>query len=292
MLLSTLRYSVQAVIWVCGLILFFQSCDFSGNVHETPDSLILTDQNFDVLKDPQTFTIKEELGEKMVTVLGKNRSVRTMLTSFYSPDSFTQANVSADSSPDYIITGVQLIQGTFLSDSGACEQRTMLLCTRGDFVEEEYYDLFFIARDQKGEAIVSGKEIFEGSHGASSIQLEVNELSLPVRKDCSLLMVTSKDENADADFHKESWMEIFIATGKGFRSLFRLQLEETAIADYVASEEETQHSVSKIQRYEMLDTSSNGLHDIRVKYTVTEDGRVVKQGENVYRFDGRYYVLS
>lgn len=251
---------------------------------------MLSDQNFDILKDPQTFTIKEELSEKAVAVFGKNRSVGTMLTSFYSPDTFKPSKAATEGSMDYIITGAQLIQGTFLSDSGTCEHRTMLLCTRGDFVEEEYYDLFFLARDANGEITISGKEVFDGSHGENSTQVEVSELALPVRKDCSVLMVTSRDENADANFHKESWMEIFMATGKGFRSLFRLQLEETSIEDYVAAQDETQHSVSKIQRYEMLNTSSNGLRDIRVDYTVTEDGRVVRQGDQVYRFDGYYYV--
>ena len=289
MLLSVIRFTARIAILIAAIFLF-DSCDFSGDLHETQDSLSLADQNYDVLKDPQLFTVREELGAESVTIFGKTTSLKSLLSGFYTPDTFTNSDTE-NSAADYIITGAELIQGTFLSDSGTCEQRTLLLCTRGDFVDEEYYDLFFLARDSEGNVMVSGREIFEGSHGANATELEVDELNLPVSKDCSVLMVTSNDENGDPDFHKESWVEIFMATGKGFRSLFRLQLEETSIDEYVASEDESQRAVSKIQKYEILDSSSNGLHDIRVTYTVTENGSTVKRGADVYQFDGRYYAM-
>lgn len=290
MLIQVLRFTARIAILMAAII-WFESCDLSDEGRDTQDSLSVADQNYDVLKDPQVFTITEDLGTESVNIFGKTTSLQNLLTVFYTPDTITDPDTEGPA-PDYIITGAELIQGTFLSDSGRCEPRTLLLCTRGDFVDEEYYDLFFLARGSDGNVIVSGREIFEGSHGANATALKVDELPLPVSKDCSVLMVTSNDENGDPDFHKESWVEIFMATGKGFRSLFRLQLEETSIDEYVASEDESQRAVSKIQKYEILETSSKGLHDIRVTYTVTENGRTIKNGADVYRFDGHYYAAG
>jgi hypothetical protein len=286
---SVMKISVVRIAGWMGLVtlalFLFDSCDFR-ETGSSNDSVSFDDQNFNVLKEPQSFAFKDGLGKKAVTVFGETLELEKLVVPFYIPDSL----ISGDNSrPDYIVTGAQLIHGAFFSERGSCEERTLLLCTRGD-VNEEYYDLFFLARDASGKIVVSGKEVFDGSHGVNATGLEVDELPLVVERDCSVLMITSDGEVSSPDFHKESWVEIFMATGKGFRSLFRLQLEEVSIDDYVASEEETQRSTSKTQKFDILKTSTNGLYDLKVTYSVVQDGRMIREGSEVYRFDGTYYV--
>lgn len=274
------------------LVLILISCTRSipeqtGNA----DSIQLEDQNFDMLKDPKPYTIKQELRDQTLTVMGQEKKLSDLLKKLYVPDTFTAADVEDQvNPPQYIITGVQMLQGKFFSSERVCEDRSLFLCTRGDYVEEEYYDMFFLALDTNGEVVVSDKLLFEGSQGQSSTDLMVSKIQLSVNKDCALLMVRSESEGGDVNLSREEWIEIFIAGGKGFRSLFRLQLEETYIQDFEASQDEQQDSSSKIQQYEILDSSSNGLFDIKVIYTHHENGKLIVQGEKVYTFDGQYYI--
>ena len=101
-------------------------------------------------------------------------------------------------------------------------------------------------------------------------------------------------ESGQNDLYRERWAEIFIASGKGFRPLFKLQLEETFIQDYEAARDgdDLQDTSSKIQDLEVLPSSTNNLHDIRVSYELRENGVITREGNETYRFDGQYYSLA
>lgn len=254
----------------------------------TTDSLAMHDRNFDILNVPRSFVISDELDGGTVEVAGRQMLLRDFLPSLYIPDTLYDTK---SGTPDFIVTSVQILQGTFFSDSGKCQQRSLVLCTRGDFVEGEAYDLFFVALGKANHVAVAGKQTFEGSHGKASTELAVSLIDLPADDKCSLLLVTSQSENGQDDLYRERWAEIFIASGRGFRPLLKLQLEETFIQDYEADRDgdDVQDTSSKTQKLEVLPSTSNDLHDIRVTYEVRENGVVVREGNEIYRFDGQYY---
>src|SRR5690606_12220458 len=254
----------------------------------TPDSIAMHDRNFDILNVPRSFVISDELDGGTVEVAGRQMLLRDFLPSLYIPDTLYDTK---SGTPDFIVTSVQILQGTFFSDSGKCQQRSLVLCTRGDFVEGEAYDLFFVALGKANHVAVAGKQTFEGSHGKASTELAVSLIDLPADDKCSLLLVTSQSENGQDDLYRERWAEIFIASGRGFRPLLKLQLEETFIQDYEADRDgdDVQDTSSKTQKLEVLPSTSNDLHDIRVTYEVRENGVVVREGNEIYRFDGQYY---
>ncbi len=252
------------------------------------DSLDIHDRNFDILNVPRSFAIGEELDGGTVEVAGRQILLRDFLPSLYIPDTLYHAQTGT---PDFIITSVQILQGTFFSDSGKCQQRSLVLCTRGDYVDGEAYDLFFVALGKSNQVAVAGKQTFEGSHGKASTELSVSLIDLPADDKCSLLLVTSQSENGQEDLYRERWAEIFIASGRGFRPLLKLQLEETFIQDYEADRDgdDVQDTSSKVQKLEVLPSTSNELHDIKVTFELSENGVVVRKGSEIYRFDGQYY---
>ncbi len=255
------------------------------------DSLSVVEQNYDVLKVPRSFAIGNGLEGGTIELLGRKTLFTDFLPSLYVPDTIADEK---SGSPDFIITSVQTLQDNFFTESGNCEQRSLVICTRGDFVEGEAYDLFFIALGRDNRIVVAGKQTFEGSRGQASTELKVSPIDLPVNEKCSLLLVSSQTESGQNDLYRERWAEIFIASGKGFRPLFKLQLEETFIQDYEAARDgdDLQDTSSKIQDLEVLPSSTNNLHDIRVSYELRENGVITREGNETYRFDGQYYSLA
>lgn len=252
------------------------------------DSLSMEDRNYDILNVPRSFVIGDELDGGTVEVAGREMLLRAFLPSLYIPDTLYEAS---GGTPDFIVTSVQILQGSFFAESGACEQRSLVLCSRGDFVDGEAYDLFFVALGKDNGVAVAGKQTFDGSRGEASTDLKVSLIELPADDKCSLLLVTSQTENGQDDLYRERWAEIFIASGRGFRPLIRLQLEETFIQEYEADRDgdDVQDTSSKVQQLEVLPSITNNLHDIRVTYELRENGVVVREGSETYRFDGQYY---
>jgi hypothetical protein len=237
------------------------------------------------------FTIKDDIRETKVTIGGKSRSLKEFLSRFYNPDTYTP-HMPEDSleMPQYIITEANVIEGGFFSEGGSCQNRSLLLAGRGNFVDQEFYDLFFLTVGTDGEMVVSGKETFDGSQGQSSTIVNVTKEDLAVDRKCKVLKVSSASEGGDINLHKDEWEAYYVADQKGFHAVLKLQIEKTDIQDYEATQDENQNSSSETREVDFLESSSNGLYDIRAKYVSRQNGATIANEEEVYTFNGKEYV--
>src|SRR5690606_34193745 len=81
----------------------------------TTDSLAMHDRNFDILNVPRSFVISDELDGGTVEVAGRQMLLRDFLPSLYIPDTLYDTK---SGTPDFIVTSVQILQGTFFSEIG------------------------------------------------------------------------------------------------------------------------------------------------------------------------------
>lgn len=272
--------------------LILAACSAPRENTEGIDSLSSSSiDNYPQETESQMFTIKEELRNEPVTIHGQKKTLSQFLVNFYSSDTYTTSlQNEATDGPQYIITKVEFIKGRFFIKDGQCEERSLVLCSRGDFVEGEFYDLFFLATDAKGNVVVADKLFFEGSQGQSSTDLTVSRISLSPDKKCDVLQVSSRTEGGDVNLHRDEWVAFYIADGRSFHSVLKLQLEDTDIQDAESGNADNQTSQAELREFELLETVSNGLYDIRVKYIQRENGSIVLESEEIFRFDGEYYI--
>jgi hypothetical protein len=277
----------------CMLVLFFvAACSGPRDSADNIDSLAVhSSDNYLEDNEVQNFTIKEELRNEPVTIHGQKKTLSQFLVNFYSPDIYTTSlQNDVPDGPQYIITKVEFLKGRFFINQQKCEDRSLVLCSRGDFVAGEFYDLFFLATDAKGNVVAADKLFFEGSQGQSSTDLTVSKISLSPEKKCDVLQVSSRTEGGDTNLHRDEWVAFYIADGRSFHSVLKLQLEDTDIQDAESRNIESQTSQAELREFELLETVSNGLYDIKVKYIQRENGSIVLESEEIFRFDGEFYV--
>lgn len=274
------------------LCIFYISCSVQKDNTETYDSLASeTQSNFSEDNEVKNFTIKEELRNQPVTIHGQKKTLSQFLVNFYSPDVYTTSTDNdSPEGPRYIITNVEFMKGKFFINEQKCEDRSLVLCSRGDFIQEEFYDLFLMATDASGNVVVADKLFFDGSQGQSSTDLIVSKVNLSPDKKCEVLQVASTTEGGDINLHRDEWVEFYIADGRSFHSVLKLQLEDTHIQDAEAAGTENQSSSSEVREFELLETVSKGLYDIKVNFTQRENGNIVVESEEVYKFDGEFYI--
>jgi hypothetical protein len=274
------------------VVLFYFSCSVPKESGGEYDSLASqTESNFNEDNEVKNFTIMEELRNQPVTIHGQKKTLSQFLVNFYSPDIYTTSTQNdSPEGPKYIITHVEFLQGKFFINEGKCEDRSLVLCSRGDFVQEEFYDLFLMATDANKNVVVADKLFFDGSQGQSSTDLNVSKVNLSPNKKCEVLQVASTTEGGDINLHRDEWVEFYIADGRSFHSVLKLQLEDTNIQGAESSATENQRSSSELRQFQLLDTVSKGLYDIKVNFTQREGGNIVVESEEIYRFDGEFYV--
>jgi hypothetical protein len=237
------------------------------------------------------FTIKDEVLSDTLVFNGKEVIAGALLETVYAPDTYTShsAEDSIDA-PKYIITEASVLEGDFFSAGGTCTTKTILVTGRGDFIDQEFYDLLFVEEDAGGRLILVDKLTFDGSQGQSSTMLAATAEDLSSTNDCMLLKVTSSSEGGDINLRKNEWVEYYIADEKSFRPILKVQTEDTSIQDYEAAESDNQSSSSELKEVEVLETSSKGLYDIRVAFVRKENGETILEGEEMYVFNGNEYV--
>jgi hypothetical protein len=275
------------------VVMFFEAaCSGPRESTENIDSLsVQSSDNYSEDDQVQNFTIKEELRNEPVTIHGQKKTLSQFLVNFYSPDIYTTSlQNDAPDGPQYIVTKVEFLKGHFFINQQKCEDRSLVLCSRGDFVEGEFYDLFFLATDAKGNVVAADKLFFDGSQGQSSTDLTVSKISLSPEKKCDVLQVSSRTEGGDINLHRDEWVAFYIADGRSFHSVLKLQLEDTDIQDAESRNVEGQTSQAELREFELLETVSQGLYDIKVKYIQRENGSIVLESEEIFRFDGEFYV--
>lgn len=239
------------------------------------------------------FTIKEELRSQTMVIQGKRKTIQDYLEVFYAPDTFT-THLPEDSTdaPHYIITDARVIEGNFFVSERNCEPRTLLMTSRGDFVEQEFYDLLVVGKDSGGNMILVDKITVDGSQGQTSTTVTAELYDLSVDNTCRVLEVSSSSEGGDVNLHKDDWIEFFVADKQSLRSVLRLQTERTDIQDYQPDRDENQNAFSEIREVEMLETSSRGLYDLGAHYVSRQNGAVVEERDEIYRYNGEEYVLT
>jgi hypothetical protein len=272
------------------LCFFFSSC-VSSSKETIGDADTTGTSGYEDFSEIAPFTIKDDIRENPVLINGKKKPLKDYLIKFYSPDHYTvKAPSDSVDSPRYIITEAQIIEGNFFAGEGKCESRSLLFASRGDFIDQEFYDLFFLKKEAGGEMAVSGKTTFDGSQGQSSTIVQVSKEALSSDKKCSILKISSATEGGDINLHKGEWVEYYIADNQNFHSVLKLQIEETNIQDYEATQDENQNSSSELREVEILGSSAHGLFDLNVHYTSRQNGSTVSDVEELYTFNGHEYI--
>jgi hypothetical protein len=272
--------------------LFFMvlsACVSSNQENAGADSV--SSQSYEDFSEVGPFTIKEDIRDNQIEINGKRHSIKFYLQKFYSPDTYT-ASLPDDSTtitPGYIITEATVIENKFFAREGMCEKRSILFTTRGDF-DQEYYDLLFLTEKAGGEMVLIDKQTIDGSQGQSSTIVQASTESLSTDKACITLKVTSSSEGGGINLHKDEWIEYYVADQRSFHPVLKLQMEQTDIQDYEATQDENQNSSSEMREMEILGTSSHGLFDIKVHYTSLQNGHIILDSEEVYTFNGKEYV--
>jgi hypothetical protein len=255
-----------------------------------PDTL--ASDGYEDFSEVTSFTIKDDLRRNTLTINGQKRTVQDYLIRFYAPDTFTSYSPEDSvNTPGYIITEAKVIEENFFSgEKNECERRSILFTGRGNFVDQEFYDLLFLQEEADGDLVLMDKLTFEGSEGQSSTIVSVQPEELTPRKNCKVLSVTSSTEGGDINLHKIEWIEYYIANEKSFHSILKIETEKTDIQDYEATQDENQNSSSDIREIAVLQSSSNGLFDIEVNYTNRQNGNVIQRSKERYIFDGEQYI--
>ena len=275
----------------CFLILILSAC-----VPNTQESATHIDSvaspGYEDFSEVGPFTVKDDIRNQSIVLNNKRKPLLDYLVLFYHPDTYTP-RVPGDSVnlPQYIITEATVIENTFFAgENKACEKRSILMTSRGDFVEKEYYDLLFIGEDANGNLRLVDKMTFDGSEGQSSTLVSVSAEPLSPRAQCRVLSVTSTSEGGDINLRKRKWVEYFIAEGKSIRSILRVETEKTDIQDYEATQDLNQNSLSELREIRILETSSHGLFDVDVQYTNIQNGTKASEANEVFAFNGAEYV--
>jgi hypothetical protein len=273
------------------LLLILSSCGSRNQeTFSLPDSASI--HSYEDFSEVGPFTIKDEIRENIITVNGKRKSIRDYVVKFYEPDTYTSI-VDSLHRPGYIITEAEVIENNFfMGDDLGCEKRSILKTTRGDFVEQEFYDLLFLIEESDGEMALVDKLTFDGSQGQSSTDVKANAVDLSSNSQCVVLEIRSSTEGGDINLHKSDWVEYYMADRKSFHSILKIETEKTDIQDYEATQDENQNSSSEIRDVTILKTSTNGLFDIEVRYTNRQDGNEVLNSTATYRFNGDEYVAK
>jgi hypothetical protein len=280
------------------LFLFWSGLCLAGGCGPVREAPGVAETSYDSLANAPTprgiatFTIKDDVKIKSLTVRGQKKNMQDLLVKFYSPDRFVASpGDDAAQRPDYIITDAQVMSGKFFNSDGGCEERSLILCNRGDFVDGEQYDLLILATDSRNETALADKIFFEGSQGENLTDVAIGKIALTRQENCAVLTVTSVTEGGEINLYREEWVEFYISDGISFRSILKLQLEETDIQEYRSAVDE-QVSTSSTSRYELLKSARNGLFDLKVHYRRRENGKLVEESDDLYTFDGRFYVKT
>lgn len=275
--------------------LFFLLLVLSACVSTTQESATSTDSvattRYEDFSEVGPFTVKDEIRNQPIVLNKKRKPLLEFLVMFYHPDTYTPR--TADDSvnvPQYIITDASVIEGSFFAGENKCENRSILMTSRGDFVEKEYYDLLVIDEDANGNLSLADKITFDGSEGQSSTLVTVTAEQLSSRPECKVLKVTSTTEGGDINLRKREWVEFYIADKKSFRSVLKIETEKTDIQDYEVTQNENQNSSSELREITTLERSSHGLFDIEVRYTNSQNGNTVAETKAVFTFNGVEYV--
>jgi hypothetical protein len=272
------------------LAALFSACVSSTKETASDDDSVATG-SYEDFSEVAPFTLKEDLVDREVSLNGKSKKLRDLLTAFYAPDPYTSKTPDDTiGTPSYIITDAQVVEGQFFQAGGKCGRRSIMFTTRGNFIDQEFYDILFLQEAANGEMAVVGKETLDGSQGQSSTTVWVKPAQLPVNDRCAILEVTSATEGGDINLKKNESVEYYIADEKMFHSILKLQLEDTSIQDYEATQDENQNSSSETRDVTFLGSSSNGLRDIRAHYISKQDGDTVADIVETYVFDGNMYI--
>lgn len=248
-------------------------------------------QRFEDFSAVTPFTIKEDLRMKEISIMGRSGSVVSFLSDFYAPDTFTE-NMPGDSVdiPAYIVTEASPIEGNFFYKEGECKARAALFTMLGDFVDQEFFDLLCLGEDASGKPVVIDKVTFDGSRDQSSSFISVDKDSLAVDKNCAVLRVNISSESGDINLRKNATVEYFIASETGFRSILKLETENTSIQDSQVDMDENQSASSERRVITILQTSAFGLYDLSVDHQHAEHGDDVQSEREIYRFNGTRYI--
>ncbi len=273
----------------CLLILVISACAPGKEGATAIDSVAIP--GYEDFSEVTSFAVKDDLSDQAFELFGRQENLSELLRKLYSPD--TLVSVSPDdtlNTPGYIITDALLLDGNLFVKDGQCSRRVFLMTLRGDFVDQEYYDLLVIGRDSNGQPILRDKIVFEGSEGQSTTIVSVSLEKLSSNAECFVLKVTSASEGGDINLHKDQWAEYFIADERSLRPILKVALEETDIEAYEASKDDTQNTSAKRRRINVLKTSTNGLYDIEVSFENRQNGNVVATALEKFSFDGNQYV--
>jgi hypothetical protein len=237
------------------------------------------------------FTIKEEVRLATLPVFGKNQKLSVLLPKLYGPDEYTsKAPDDAVGSPKYIVTEAVSEEGTYVGLGNKCYRKSMVLATRGDYIDHEFYDLFVLNRGKDGRVTLGEKLVFDGSEGQSSTIVTVSKEALSSEGQCDVLKVSSATEGGDLNLHRHDWIEFYIANEKSLHRILRLEMEQTDIQDFEASQTENQNSSSEVREYTVQETSHHGLFDIRVHHKKIENGNLIFESDELYEFNGQLYI--
>jgi hypothetical protein len=268
------------------LVLLLSACGPSvRETSTTADSLKTVP--YEDFSEVVPFTVKDEIRFQSIELNGQRKNVVDYLMRFYHPDPYVSHTGDSTNIPGYIITEVRVIEDNFFGDAGtSCRKRSILMTSRGDFIEKEYYDLLVVDENADGELAVVDKITFDGSEGQSSTIVTAEAVGLSTDPKCRVLKVLSSSEGGDINLRKREWVELYVSDAKSFHPVMRIELEKTDIQDYELSAE-NQNSSSEIREMRILQTSTNGLLDIEVSYANSQNGTIVEQSRDVFAFNGQ-----
>jgi hypothetical protein len=285
-----------------GLFILIAACTVSQQPSENKDSITTIIPSDTTGADTTTYDLTEDEYDEMqnagaagFSLSGTTGSGTLLDTDIveiirqgYSPDNLLPED--GEQEPVYTITSSEGIEGDFITLSGNCAQGAALFCTQSKSQgEEEEYNLFFVSK-KNGRIVVDGPQVFTGSYAQTSASASVT-LEYKLSDNCPALAVESGSEGGDIDLSRDAAVTFYILDEQDvFYEVLQLVTEETRVSEYEVTGDENKNSSSETRSFEILQTKSNGLRDIKTHFISKTNGEIVQEEDELYRFDGKKYV--
>jgi hypothetical protein len=216
-----------------------------------------------------------------------NKDISTVIAKAYSPD-FLLTDANSNEEVAYNILSTEVIETDLVTKKGKCAIGAALLCLKSKNGEEEYH-LFFLGKED-GEVVVRDKATFPGSYAQTSASATISTEYL-LSDHCGALAVESESEGGDIDLSREKYVTFFIVDDNGdFYEVLNMVTEQTHVQEMEVTGDENKNSTSDVRTFEIAETKTNFLNDIKAHLISKSDGAVTHEEDELYQFDGKQYV--